>query len=181
MENDITDLASEIVMLNVLPIDKQLFEIIKFDTAWDNSMVSRKTVSYGILYNYSGQEYEFCNMPGYLDPLLSFVNDQIGFMPNNCLINYYVDGKSKMGFHSDQTDQLAAGTGIVIVSLGNARVIRFRSKADKKNTVDFTLDAGTLFYMSQEVQEHWMHAVLPDKDNLENDRISLTFRKLTDS
>jgi alkylated DNA repair dioxygenase AlkB len=178
MENDIADLANEILMLKALPVDKQLFDIIKFDTQWDNSMVSRRTVSYGIPYNYSGQEYQFCVMPSYLDPLLDFTYEQIGFRPNNCLINYYVDGKSKMGFHSDQVDQLAPGTGIVIISLGNARVIRFRSKADKEKTVDFTLDTCSLFYMSQAVQMHWMHAVLPDKDNQQSERISLTFRKL---
>ena len=41
----------------------------------------------------------------------------IGFKPNNCLINYYLDGRSKMGWHSDQTDILEGATGIAIVSI----------------------------------------------------------------
>ncbi|MFT5096791.1 MAG: alkylated DNA repair dioxygenase AlkB, partial [Psychrobacter okhotskensis] len=41
-----------------------------------------------------------------------------GYLPNNCLVNYYLDGSSKMGFHSDDTSQLADGTGVAILSLG---------------------------------------------------------------
>jgi len=181
MENGAMELANEIMMVKTPSVDSQLFEMIKLTTVWDNSMVSRKTVSYGVPYNYSGQEYQFCAMPDYLHPLRDFVYNQIGFLPNNCLINYYVNGDSKMGFHADQVDQLVQDTGIAIISLGNSRVIRFRNKTDKGKEIDFTLDAGTLFYMSQEVQKHWLHAVLPDKTNLQSERISLTFRKLTES
>ncbi|WDF78605.1 alpha-ketoglutarate-dependent dioxygenase AlkB [Mucilaginibacter sp. KACC 22773] len=181
MENGMKELANEIMMVKIPSLDNQLFEMIKLNTVWDNSMVSRKTVSYGVPYNYSGQEYQFCAMPRYLHPLMDFVHDQIGFFPNNCLINYYVNGDSKMGFHSDQVDQLVHGTGIAIVSLGDPRIIRFRNKIDKGKEIDFTLDAGTLFYMSQEIQKHWLHAVLPDKNNSQSERISLTFRRLTES
>jgi alkylated DNA repair dioxygenase AlkB len=181
MENGMNELSNEIVMVKIPSLDSRLFEMIKLNTDWDNSMVSRKTVSYGVPYNYSGQEYQFCAMPPYLYPLQDFISHKTGFFPNNCLINYYVNGDSKMGFHADQVDQLVHGAGIAIVSLGDPRIIRFRNKTDKDREIDFTLGAGTLFYMSQEVQKHWLHAVLPDKNNSQSERISLTFRKLTES
>ncbi|KAA2239012.1 alpha-ketoglutarate-dependent dioxygenase AlkB [Chitinophaga agrisoli] len=104
------------------------------------------------------------------------IHGALGFTPNNCLINFYMDGTSKMGYHSDQTDILAAGTGVVIISLGATRVLRFRNIADKEQVVDFPLPSGSLIYMTQELQGVWQHAI-PAADTDEG-RMSLTFRKM---
>jgi len=69
-------------------------------------MVARKTASYGKAYNYSQIEYPFQPLLHALEQLTDGIEQTIGFLPNNCLINYYPDGKSKMGFHSDQVDIL---------------------------------------------------------------------------
>jgi alkylated DNA repair dioxygenase AlkB len=100
----------------------------------------------------------------------------LGFKPNNCLINYYLDGKSKMGFHSDQTDILEQDTGIVILSIGETRILRFKSIEHPDKLVDFSLSAGSLIYMTQEVQKEWLHAI--PLSNTDNGRMSLTFRRI---
>jgi len=74
-------------------------------------------------------------------------------------MNYYMDGSSKMGFHSDQTDILEEGTGVGIISLGATRILRFRSIEDKSITKDFALPSGSFIYMTNEVQELWQHAI----------------------
>lgn len=82
----------------------------------------------------------------------------------------------KGGFHSDQADILEAGTGVVIVSLGAARILGFKRISDPEIIVDYNLESGSLFYMSQEVQSEWQHAI-PKSDTMVG-RISLTFRSL---
>lgn len=159
-------------------IDNQqvLFEYLKNESDWDESMAARKTMSFGKPYNYSQITYPERAFPPEIQILINQVESYLDFEPNNCLINYYVDGKSKMGFHSDQTDILAENTGVVIISLGATRTLRFRQIADKSIIKDFPLLPGSLIYMSQDLQKEWQHAI-PKSDTQES-RMSLTFRKI---
>jgi alkylated DNA repair dioxygenase AlkB len=141
-------------------------------------MSSRLTTSFGVSYDYSGISYPYISIPNYLDDLVVRINDTIGFTPNNCLVNYYLDGRSRMGYHSDRTDILLPGTGVVIVSLGSTRILRFRNINDR-SIVDFTLRSGSLFYMTSDVQDLWVHSI-PVSDT-DNGRMSLTFRNLNPS
>ncbi|WP_231372762.1 alpha-ketoglutarate-dependent dioxygenase AlkB [Aureivirga sp. CE67] len=154
----------------------ELFENFKSNISWDERMKSRKTASFGKAYNYSQIAYPFQEFSEELKILNQKIEKEIGFLPNNCLINFYLDGKSKMGYHSDQTDILEENTGVVIVSLGETRIIRFRNIENPEIKMDFELNSGSLFYMIAEVQEKWQHAI--PKKNTENGRMSLTFRAL---
>lgn len=78
-----------------------LFELLRSKVAWDDSMKARKTASYGKAYNYSQIEYPYQEFLPELITIISNLKPIIGFEPNNCLLNYYLDGKSKMGYHSD--------------------------------------------------------------------------------
>jgi len=81
-----------------------------------------------------------------------------------------------MGFHSDQTDILEDDTGIVIISLGETRVLKFRNIADPAQTESYELPSGSLICMSQDVQSLWQHSV--PKADTDRGRMSLTFRRL---
>ena len=81
-----------------------------------------------------------------------------------------------MGYHSDQTDILEAGTGIAIVSLGETRTIKFRNIKDQNILLNYELTAGSLIYMTQGIQSLWQHAI--PKAETTNGRISLTFRRI---
>ncbi|MBO9659948.1 MAG: alpha-ketoglutarate-dependent dioxygenase AlkB, partial [Chitinophagaceae bacterium] len=95
-----------------------LFSYLETNAAWDTSMAARKTASYGVAYNYSQITYPYQEMLSPIKNVAAAIESTLGFLPNNCLINYYLDGKSKMGFDSGQTDILAENTGVAIVSLG---------------------------------------------------------------
>lgn len=146
--------------------------------AWDERMQARKTASFGIAYNYSQISYPETPLPNELQDVIQKMSAIVGFEPNNCLINYYLDGKSKMGFHSDQTDILFENTGIGIVSLGAERILRFRNIANPEIIIDFVLPSGSLIYMTQKVQSKWVHAI--PKSDTDQGRMSLTFRKIKD-
>ncbi|XZF14250.1 alpha-ketoglutarate-dependent dioxygenase AlkB [Chitinophagaceae bacterium MMS25-I14] len=154
----------------------ELITFLENNVTWDERMQSRKTASFGKAYNYSQISYPYQEMPAPLAAICSSLKSVIGFEPNNCLINLYPDGSSKMGWHSDQMDILETGTGIAIVSLGATRTLRFREIADKSNIQNFNLPSGSLIYMTQEVQQLWQHSIPPAPDA--GMRISLTFRQL---
>jgi alkylated DNA repair dioxygenase AlkB len=161
---------------NFVNDDINLFNLIRDTSDWDRSMLSRLTTSFGVPYNYSGIDYDIIDIPDYLSDIVSRINDVIGFTPNNCLVNYYLDGNSRMGYHSDRTDILSPNTGVVIISLGSTRILRFRNINDRSLVVDYPLLTGSLFYMTADVQNHWMHSI-PTSD-INDSRMSLTFRNI---
>lgn len=169
-------------MYGVTYIDKfiansiDLFEELKNNIEWNKTMKARFTESFGVAYNYSQMTYPFKTMPNNIEHLCQKIEKHFSFKPNNCLINFYLDGKSKMGFHSDQIGILAEKTGIVIISLGETRTLRFRNIENQNETIDYQLDSGSLIYMTQETQQVWQHSI--PKSNSDSGRMSLTFRKI---
>ena len=151
-----------------------LFQFLDSHVNWDTRMHSRKTASFGVAYNYSQISYPYQEFPVQLKELVNQIETALGFRPNNCLINYYLDGKSKMGYHSDQTDILENNTGVAIVSLGETRKLRYRNIEDKEIKKDFPLPSGSLIHMTSEVQDIWQHCI--PKSNTDKGRMSLTFR-----
>jgi len=143
---------------------------------YDKSMSSRWTTSFGRSYDYSGMTYPDTQIPDFLADLIPEISDLVGFIPNNCLINLYHDSNSSMGYHSDNTDILVPGTGVVIISIGFPRILRFRNIEDRTNIVDYVLESGSLFYMNDIIQSEWMHSI-PRMD-ADSGRISLTFRNI---
>ena len=161
---------------NFISHHRSLFESLKNNTIWNESMRARKTASFGRPYNYSQIVYPLQEFTENILEIINAIEELLGFRANNCLINYYENGNSTMGFHSDQTDILEPDTGIVIVSIGVTRTLRFRTIDDKSITRDFNLSSGSLIYMNNEVQHIWQHAVI--RSETKNGRMSLTFRKL---
>lgn len=155
---------------------KELFELLTKEVNWDSRMAARKTASFGKAYNYSQIAYQYQAFLPELEEIIEKLVPVIGFKPNNCLINYYLDGKSKMGYHSDQIDILEPETGIAIVSLGETRTLKFRNIANPEEYLSYDLLSGSLIYMTQEIQQQWQLAI--PKSNTENGRISLTFREM---
>ena len=154
----------------------ELYIQLRDQIEWDLRMSARKTACYGLSYDYSGVSYDNKPMHSLLQPLCARLKTTLGFEPNSCLINYYVDGRSKMGFHSDEIDHLEDGTKIIIISLGTDRKLSFRSKADYSQRLQYLLPHGSLLYMSQRTQEFWSHAI--KRANVLDGRISLTFRRI---
>ncbi|MBW4618939.1 MAG: alpha-ketoglutarate-dependent dioxygenase AlkB [Cyanosarcina radialis HA8281-LM2] len=163
-----------ILIENFIEKPNELFVAIRDTIIWDERIKARKTASFGVAYNYSGITYPQTEMLSELVPVCKKIETYIGFMPNNCLINYYLDGNSSMGYYSDSSEELKPGTSVVIISLGAERYISYRSKADQEIKYKYLLKNGSLLAMDKEVQDEWMHAI--PKEVSTEQRISLTFR-----
>ena len=164
------------IIENFINNPDELFIYIREHVIWDERIKARKTASFGVSYNYSGISYPQIAMLKELKPICKKIEEIVGFMPNNCLMNYYPDGKSTMGYHSDSAEELKKETGVVIISLGCQRHISYRNKADKEIKYKYLLNNGALLYMERKVQDYWMHAI--PKQNSVGERISLTFRHI---
>jgi len=161
---------------NFLDSPEDLFKKLQTEVVWDERMQARKTASYGKAYNYSQISYPYQDFLPELIEINQMILQELLFKPNNCLINYYLDGKSKMGFHSDRTDILESKTGVAIVSIGECRTLRFRNILYREKIIDYELPSGSLIYMTQSIQNEWQHATPKSETN--QGRMSLTFRSL---
>jgi 2OG-Fe(II) oxygenase superfamily len=144
---------------------------------WDDRIGARKTASFGVPYNYAGLEYPPCPFPPELEAVRAAAGAHVGMAANNCLLNYYPDGRSRMGFHSDSAMGLVEGSGVAIVSLGAERKLKFRRTARPDERLDYWLAPGSLLFMADTVQQEWQHAVPRNSRPLP--RISLTFRAVS--
>ncbi len=145
---------------------------------WNDAMSARRTASFGKPYDYSQMKYETLSMHPLLADLNQRLIDRLEIPFNNCLLNFYETGNNTMGFHSDDTTHLIPGTGVAIVSLGSMRAITYRSIEDRTIMQDYDLPPGSLLYMDNAVQQHWMHAIRRDRSA--GPRISLTWRAICD-
>jgi hypothetical protein len=174
--HETVDWPEILIKEDFLPGADGLFAALERDIAWESRIKKRKTASFGVPFNYSGITYEYCDMHPLLVPVCDKLENEVGYRPNNCLLNYYETGSATMGFHVDATDDLTPGTGVAIVSLGSERSITFRNIENRDLQKDYRLKSGSLLYMPHAVQEHWRHAVL--KEPGAGPRISLTFRQV---
>lgn len=164
------------IHLGVVPNQEALYNEILFSTAWDERMRVRKTASYGVPYDYGSMRYEESPpFPPFLEELAHEVQRLCGYMPNNCLLNYYPDETSSIGFHSDSAQNLEPGTGVAIVSLGSSRTMFFREKKNRSNELSQELFPGSLLFMPLDMQLDWLHAV-PKSTTPCGGRISVTLR-----
>jgi alkylated DNA repair dioxygenase AlkB len=153
-----------------------LFSYLKKNIDWCEDIKSRKTASFGLPYNYSNTFYLESNIPDIFVDFFSDLKCEIGFTPNNVLLNFYSNGASKMGYHSDNIDILENKTGVAIISLGSERIIRFKNKLTNE-IIDFILEPGSLFYMNQNTQKKYVHSILKSNNDV-SERISITLRKI---
>lgn len=153
-----------------------LFVALRDGVTWNGEIAARYTASFGEPYVGSGISYDYQPMDELLAPLLAECRQRAGFMPTNCLLNLYQDGSSRMGFHSDATDNLDVSTGIAIISLGSTRTMVFRRKDDRSIRSEIALTNGSLLVMSAAMQRDWEHSI--KQTDAVGGRISATFRRI---
>ena len=161
---------------NFVANPNNLFTELRDTTDWDERMRARKTASFGVSYDYSGITYPECEMHPNLIEICNKINSELGYLPNNCLLNFYPNGNSSMGYHSDSSEELLKGTGVAIISLGAERLISYKNKEDRELIYQYALKPGALLYMNDAVQQEWLHAI-PKQEGV-GERISLTFRHI---
>ncbi len=133
----------------------------------------RLTCYFGPAYSYSNVHWKANEFPPTLFQLKQEIEDLAQAEFNAVLCNYYRDGQDSMGWHSDNEKEMDS-TMIASVSIGGERVIKFKSRGDKK-TLSFSLPHGSLLLM-ENFQTNWQHAI--GKVKSASPRINFTFRKI---
>ncbi|MEM7196447.1 MAG: alpha-ketoglutarate-dependent dioxygenase AlkB [Pseudomonadota bacterium] len=159
-----------------LPSPGKWLGFICRNASWNEQFHSRKTMTFGRSYSYPSGTQRNTELPKWLLPIAQAIDSRFGYFPNNCLINYYPNGDHYISFHADQLSEMQAQTGVTIVSLGAVRNMTLRNTAQPEIRHHYPLQAGSAFYMPDEVQNDWQHGIL--KQAGADARISLSFRKL---
>ena len=136
-------------------------------------MEPRLTFYYGPAYRYSTIHWEAKEIPMVLFQLKQKIEILAKAEFNSVLCNYYRDGLDSLGWLSDNEKEMDSSV-IASVSIGAERVLRFKSRSDKK-TLSFSLPHGSLLLMNN-FQENWQHAI--GKVKSAYPRINFTFRKM---
>jgi 2OG-Fe(II) oxygenase superfamily len=160
---------------DALPDADAVLSYLTTQITWLDRMASRRTASFGLPYDYSGQRYDPIPMPPPIAALADRAATRAGHAFNNCLCNLYETGLQTMGFHQDSYDGLVPTSHIAIVSLGATRVLHFRS-LDQRHRAARPLAHGSILLMSAATQGSWKHAV--PRDRSAGLRVSATFRQL---
>lgn len=115
-------------------------------------------------------------------PCIRAVRDRLyketGVYCNACLLNYYIDGHSAIGYHSDR-ECIQDNSVVMSVSLGSRRKFYFKSKQKPFETIKTFLDNGDACVMFDRCQQRYAHQIVKcTHAHQAGPRISLTFRSL---
>jgi alkylated DNA repair dioxygenase AlkB len=137
------------------------------------------------LHSINKNEYSYSNITMESKPMtaeLRYLKNQISNILindfNTVLLNHYRDGKDSNGWHADNEKELGVNPVIGSVSLGQERVFHLKHKKNKTDRFKIMLKHGSLLIMSGSMQHNWLHQI-PKTSRVINDRINLTFRKIT--
>lgn len=114
-------------------------------------------------------------MPKFLQVLLEDVVSRTGIEFNSILANLYLDGTHSMGWHADDEPELGQEVTIASLSLGSARVVRFRHRHKIDRRIALSAAHGSLLLMYPPLQKYWLHAV-PKRKNVITPRVNFSFR-----
>ena len=171
------DIKSSIIFKQDFFEDPQsIYDFLMANVTWENNIRARKTARFGQPNIDSAHADAYEDFFPIMDKLSEQLEPVLGYKPNNCFLNYYENGNSKMGWHGDTTDFLEAETGIAILSTGDTRIFQIRRKAVPTESLNYMLTPGSLLFMPASIQKEWQHAI--PKVVSERERISLTFRKM---
>lgn len=125
-------------------------------------------------YTYSGESLAAKPLPPILQALLERCEQQAETSLNSVLVNYYRDGRDKIGWHSDDEPELGNQPVIGSLTLGACRDfdLKHRESGEK---LRIPLTDGSLLVMAGATQHFWRHSI-PARLKLTEPRFNLTFR-----
>lgn len=128
-----------------------------------------------LTFEYSGKSMIPQKIPSLVSEIKQLVEKFIGVNFDGILVNYYPDGKSSMGYHSDPIED-KWDNKFVVLSFGDTRNFIFREKENKDSKISYEFKDGDLIYMFGDCQERYEHSVRKNKGSSE-ERLSLVFKK----
>ncbi len=131
----------------------------------------------GATYCYAGVQHE----PLPWSPLLAQIRNEVhhlipGHPFNSVLLNWYRNGRDRMGWHADNEPELGRNPVIASVSLGATRRFDLKHRVTGEK-VQLPLPSGSLLVMDGPLQHHWLHQ-LPATAKVHDPRVNLTFRSV---
>nr|QBK90704.1 MAG: alkylated DNA repair dioxygenase [Pithovirus LCPAC201] len=147
----------------------------------------RRLTSYqgdeGMSYRYSGKTRPANPWTPCLLAIKTEVERITGQKYNFAVINYYPDGRSKLGWHSDDERDLVSESIIASVSFGAKRDFQVRIKPLEKGgkpgpIINIPLESGDLLTMEGDFQKELKHSV-PARARVKDYRINITFRLIS--
>lgn len=131
--------------------------------------------AYGRNYNYTGAQQNALPIPFTLKSFQDWTQENIHPELNGLLLNWYdAQKKHYIGPHRDAMGDLKTGSPIVTISLGEARIFRFRPWRGK-GYLDFPVGHGAVLIIPWESNKTWTHEV-PHFKRYQGRRISITLR-----
>jgi alkylated DNA repair dioxygenase AlkB len=129
-------------------------------------------------YTYSGLRNEPLAWTPGAAQLRRQVEAALGAPFDSALANLYRDGNDRLGWHSDDEQELGEEPLIASLSLGATRTFRLKHRLRKDlEPVALELVSGSLLVMGGATQRCWLHAV-PRRGLVREPRINLTFRQI---
>jgi alkylated DNA repair dioxygenase AlkB len=149
--------------------------------------IPRQQVAYGdtntVPYRFSGTAAQPRAWPPVLKGISDFLNESylirekgLMHLSNNfVLVNYYRDGASYLGYHSDDETDLVSNTPIISISLGGSRDFHLKN-IETGEVTKFKLQDRDGLIMFGDCQSRYKHAV-PKRAHAQP-RLNLTFRTM---
>lgn len=152
---------------------------------------------YGLPYTYGSGEYArtyqahgFDGAAGMsIQSMIELLNHRYGASFDCCFVNGYAHGRQHLGWHADDSPEMAHEHPIAVVSLGAEREIWLRKTVPPTPSAEplapgvgdvyrMPLAHGSLLLMHAGMQREWQHRIPKSPVTDCGPRISLTFRKL---
>jgi len=128
-----------------------------------------------LTFEYSGKSMIPNKIPSLIGEIKKQIEEDFGIEFSGILVNYYPDGKSSMGYHSDPIED-KWDNKFIILSFGDTRNFIFREKENNEHKFPYEFKNGDLIYMFDDCQDKYEHSVRKNKtEGIE--RISLVFKK----
>ena len=149
-------------------------------------VLKRRTAYFGnrgACYGYGGilkrraVEWGQGGMGRVVDRIRERVEKHTGRTFSYCLVNYYPNGTTGLGFHADDESDLDPEEPIVSVSFGASRDMVFKHKRKEMSDIKVALTPGSVVEMHPPLQSNWKHAI-PPRTRVTTGRFNLTFRAL---
>ena len=151
------------------------------DTKFDTGFRNRSVAYYGAQpYKYSGKLHH--PQPFNNNPTLRKILDHVGkALPdlefNSAMVTRYQNGGQHIPFHSDDENEIPESSVIATISLGQTRIIKFRSiHLPSCQEESHELAHGDVFTMTKASQSYFQHSI--PKDYSTHPRISVTLRQI---
>lgn len=135
----------------------------------------RYSQSYGKDYIYSNTISKSLPFTENLTKYVIYANN-MGNNYNMALVNWYENGNSYIGWHSDNEKQIKKQSSIMSITFGAERDFQIREKTNKKNKINIKLENNSYLIMGGDFQKEFQHQ-LPKRLKCKEKRINITLRE----